>query len=136
MSKKDYFLTSNKFTVCYFYVILYLNITMMSSFAFISVLTGLNLFVGFEFRVIREFEDFHYGWYLSLSIRDGADLKNLKDQYFYTEESENIFLSSSEMDEIKNQINYLLESEDEADEPGIDEIDETDEFDSFSSDSS
>ncbi|HNW82807.1 MAG TPA: hypothetical protein PKG52_07950 [bacterium] len=85
----------------------------MVSVACASLFVGLKLFLGFEFRVVREFENLHYGWYCSFSINEGPALKTERSQYYYNEQFENIFLNSEEMDEIKNQINYLLETEDE-----------------------
>ncbi|HRZ80274.1 MAG TPA: hypothetical protein P5044_09720 [bacterium] len=77
---------------------------------------ALGVFIGFEFRVVREFDDIHYGWYCSISINAGQNHGKKPDGLLYSEEFGNIFLSSEEMDEIKNRINYLLESEDEENE--------------------
>lgn len=108
----------------------------MTGFILIAhTLTGINFLLGFEFKVVREFEDMHYGWYCSISIHEGDGLKISKDRYFYSEQFENIFLSSEEMDEIKNRINYLLETEDEENEKNGDKTYELDNIPSGGSDS-
>lgn len=95
--------------------------------------SALSFFIGLEFRMVREFDDIHYGWYCSISIHENENPGKKPDGLLYTGEFENIFLSSEEMDEIKNRINYLLESEDEENEQGSDKIYEPDDIPSDSS---
>lgn len=77
---------------------------------------GFRVFFSFEIRAVREFENFHYGWYCSLSVDAGNNLKSSVPQNFYNEQFENVFLTSEEIDEIRNEINDLLYMEDEPDE--------------------
>lgn len=82
--------------------------------AFLAI--GLRLFFGFEFRAVKEFENFHYGWYCSLTMDVGEKTEAPFPKNLYDEKFENVFLSSMEIDEIRDQVDDLLETEDEEDE--------------------
>lgn len=71
------------------------------------------ILLNFEFRAVREFERTHYGWYCYLSFDFNRKSKQ-KESMFYRE-FQNIFISSEQIDEIRDQITDILEREDEND---------------------
>jgi hypothetical protein len=79
-----------------------------------------------EMRVVKELERYHYGWFCLFSLDFGQESVEKGKDHRHFEKFENIFISSVQMDEIRDQINYLLEDEDEEDETVFDPIDETD----------
>lgn len=91
----------------------------------VSVCFCLKLSFSIEMRFVKEMDNFHYGVYGLFSLDFGSVKKTQEKLYIFKEDFENIFLSSEEMDEIRNQINYMLEEEDENEVP-TDFIDETD----------
>ena len=80
-----------------------------------------------EMRITKELGNYHYGWFCLFSF-DFGDHQSSGKKSFQKDyaEFENIFISSQEMDEIRDQINYMLEEEDEENETVIDPADEID----------
>lgn len=76
-----------------------------------------------EMNIVKEMDNYHYGWFCQLSVDFGGTKNTPRSDYYRFEKFENIFLSSEEMDEIRNQINYLLEEEEEENETVIDPFD-------------
>ncbi|MGI6393325.1 MAG: hypothetical protein ACOX2F_01110 [bacterium] len=80
-----------------------------------------------EMRVTREFERYHFGWFCHLSVNfNKPESSKAKSPLLHGEKFGNVFISSEEMDEIRNQINYMLEAEDEENETTIDPSEEAD----------
>jgi hypothetical protein len=75
----------------------------------------LVLILNFEFRAVRELERTHFGIYCFLSF--DINRQSFKDSpgYFDTEFS-SIFISSEQIEEIRDQITDMLEREDESNE--------------------
>lgn len=74
-----------------------------------------------EIRLVKEFGDLNYGYYFNLVFDFNKHKKKLKAELPFLEKA---FISATEMDEIRNQINYMLEAEDDANEEAVDFIDE------------
>jgi hypothetical protein len=80
-----------------------------------------------EMRITKELENYHYGWFCLFSFDFGhSESSNIKKPWLQDEKFENIFMSSQEMDEIRDQINYMLEEEDDENETVIDPAEEID----------
>jgi hypothetical protein len=78
-------------------------------------------------RITKELGNYHYGWFCHFSFNfNHVNSSNVENPYLRDEKFENIFISSEEMDEIKDQINYMLEEEEEENETVIDPADEID----------
>ena len=73
------------------------------------------ILLNFEFRAVKEFEKTHFGWYCFLSFDINRQSQKNSEGYFDREFS-NIFISSEQIDEIRNQITDILEREDETNE--------------------
>jgi len=99
----------------------------MISTQLISVCFCLQIIFSTEMRITKELEHYHYGWFCHLSF-DSGRMESSKNRipYLQDEKFENIFISSEEMDEIRDQINYMLEEEEEENETVIDPADEID----------
>ncbi|HPA55977.1 MAG TPA: hypothetical protein PLX56_04500 [bacterium] len=78
-----------------------------------------------EMRITKELGNYHYGWFCLFSFDFGhPDGSNIRTPRLQEEQFENIFISSEEMDEIRDQINYMLEEEEEENETVIDPAEE------------
>ena len=69
-----------------------------------------------EMHVTREFGTFHYGWFCNLAVDFNRSKESASKNAFFVPEFSSAVLSAGEIDEIRNQINYMLEAEDDADE--------------------
>ena len=67
-------------------------------------------------HVTREADTFHYGWFCNLAVDFNKSRESVKKGPLFIPESGSEVLSASELGEIRNQINYMLEAEDDADE--------------------
>jgi|GEM_PF-4359253 len=84
------------------------------------------LMLNFEFRAVRELERTHFGIYCFLSFDINKQSFKGSPGYF-DREFRNIFISSEQIEEIRNQITDLLEREDESNETkNIDDLNFTD----------
>lgn len=79
------------------------------TFLLIAVLA---VMLNFEFRAVNELDKTHFGWYCFLSI-DMNRTSEKKFSGYYDKKFSNIFISSEQIDEIRNQITDILEREDE-----------------------
>lgn len=68
---------------------------------------------------------YHYGWFCFLTLDTFSKETAKTSRTAHFKSFENIFITSEEMDEIRNRINYLLEEEDDGNENPIDPDDET-----------
>ena len=82
----------------------------------ISILIGFNIMLEAEMHITREAGTFHYGWFCNLAVDFNKSKESAKKSPFFIPESGSAVLSASEISEIRNQINYMLEAEDDADE--------------------
>lgn len=82
----------------------------------IGFLIGFNVMLEGEMRITREAGTFHYGWFCNLAIDFNKSKESPKKTAFFIPEFSSAVLSASEIGEIRNQINYMLEAEDDADE--------------------
>ena len=69
-----------------------------------------------EMHITRESGTFHYGWFCNLAIDFNKSKESVKKNPFFISDFTNAVISATEMSEIRNQINYMLEAEDDADE--------------------
>lgn len=67
-------------------------------------------------RITREFGTFHYGWFCNLVVDFNKSKETVKKDALFVPDFSNSVLSASEIGEIRNQINYMLDAEDDADE--------------------
>ena len=79
-------------------------------------LVGFNIMLEAEMHITREMGTFHYGWFCNLAVDFNKSKENVKNNAFFVPEFSDAVLSASEIGEIRNQINYMLEAEDDADE--------------------
>ena len=91
------------------------NCKLILSFELIKIFIIFNIKLETEMHLTREFGNFHYGWFCNLAVDFNKSKENPKNNVFFREFS-NAVLSASEIGEIRNQINYMLEAEDDADE--------------------
>lgn len=77
---------------------------------------GFNIVLEAEMHVTREADTFHYGWFCNLAVDFNKSRESVKKGSFFIPEFGSAVLSASELGEIRNQINYMLEAEDDADE--------------------
>ena len=82
----------------------------------IKFLIGFNIMLEAEMHVTREFGTFHYGWFCNLAVDFNKSKDSAKKSAFFIPEFSSAVLSASEIGEIRNQINYMLEAEDDTDE--------------------
>ena len=75
-----------------------------------------NVMLEAEIHITRELGTFHYGWFCNLAVDFNKSKESVKKSSFFIPEFSNAVLSANEIDEIRNQINYMLEAEDDADE--------------------
>jgi len=76
----------------------------------------LVVLLNFEFRAVRELERTHYGIYCFLSFDINRQTFKSTPGYF-DREFQNVFISSEQIEEIRDQITDMLEREDESNEP-------------------
>ncbi|MBP5590683.1 hypothetical protein J6Y50_02370 [bacterium] len=67
-------------------------------------------------HITREAGTFHYGWFCNLAVDFNKSKDEVRKSAFFIPDFSNAVLSASEIGEIRNQINYMLEAEDDADE--------------------
>ena len=82
----------------------------------IKFLVVFNIMLEAEMHITREFGTFHYGWFCNIAVDFNKSKENAKKSAFFMPAFTNAVLSASEIGEIRNQINYMLEAEDDADE--------------------
>ena len=88
-------------------------------FAVIEIIrffVGFNIVLEAEMRVTKEADRFHYGWFCNLAVDFNKSKENPAPKSFFASEFGSSVLSSNEINEIRNNINYMLEAEDDADE--------------------
>ena len=89
---------------------------MLVGFKIIRFLVVFNVMLEAEIHITRELGTFHYGWFCNLAVDFNKSKESVKKSSFFIPEFSNAVLSANEIDEIRNQINYMLEAEDDADE--------------------
>ena len=67
-------------------------------------------------HITREAGTFHYGWFCNLVVDFNKSKESEKKSPFSIPDFSNAVLSAAEIGEIRNQINYMLEAEDDADD--------------------
>ena len=82
----------------------------------IRFLIGFNIVLEAEMHVTRELGTFHYGWFCNLAVDFNKSKDDVRKTAFFIPDFSNAVLSANEIGEIRNQINYMLEAEDDADE--------------------
>lgn len=82
----------------------------------IRLFIGFNIMLEAEMHVTREAGTFHYGWFCNLAVDFNKSKESVKNSALFLPEFSSSVLSASEIGEIRNQINYMLEAEDDADE--------------------
>lgn len=85
-------------------------------FGLINFLIVFNIALEAEMHITREFGTFHYGWFCNLAVDFNKSKDEVRKSAFFIPDFSNAVLSASEIGEIRNQINYMLEAEDDADE--------------------
>lgn len=75
-----------------------------------------NVMLEAEMHITREAGTFHYGWFCNLAVDFNKSKESVKKDGFFIPEFNGAVLSATEIGEIRNQINYMLEAEDDADE--------------------
>ena len=89
---------------------------LITEIGLITFLFSFNILLEAEVRVTREAGTFHYGWFCNISVDLNKSKESVKKSSFFIPEFSNAVLSANEIDEIRNQINYMLDAEDDADE--------------------
>ena len=69
-----------------------------------------------EMHLTREAGRFHYGWFCNLAVDFNKSKESVAKKAFFVPEFSNSVISANEINEIRNNINYMLEAEDDADE--------------------
>ena len=69
-----------------------------------------------EMHIMREFGTLHYGWFCNLAVDFNRSKESVSKNAFFVPEFSSAVLSAAEIGEIRNQINYMLDAEDDADE--------------------
>ena len=82
----------------------------------IKFLIVFNVMFEAEMHITREAGSFHYGWFCNLAFDFNKSGESVKKSAFFIPEYSSAVLSATEIGEIRNQINYMLEAEDDADE--------------------
>ncbi len=85
-------------------------------FGLINFLIVFNIALEAEMHITREAGTFHYGWFCNLAVDFNKSKDEVRKSAFFIPDFSNAMLSASEIGEIRNQINYMLEAEDDADE--------------------
>ena len=85
-------------------------------FSVMKLVFAFNIVLEAEMHITREAGNFHYGWFCNLAVDFNKSKENVNRNAFFVPEFSNAVLSASEIGEIRNQINYMLEAEDDADE--------------------
>ena len=85
-------------------------------FGLINFLIVFNIALEAEMHITREAGTFHYGWFCNLAVDFNKSKDEVRKSAFFIPDFSNAVLSASEIGEIRNQINYMLEAEDDADE--------------------
>ena len=85
-------------------------------FGLINFLIVFNVMLEAEMHITREAGTFHYGWFCNLAVDFNKSKDEVRKSAFFIPDFSNAVLSASEIGEIRNQINYMLEAEDDADE--------------------
>ena len=67
-------------------------------------------------HITREADTFHYGWFCNLAVDFNKSKESAAKNAFFVPKFSSSVISSNEINEIRNQINYMLEAEDDADE--------------------
>ena len=88
----------------------------MIGFELIRILIVFNVMLEAEMHITREAGTFHYGWFCNLAVDFNKSKDEVRKSAFFIPDFSNAVLSASEIGEIRNQINYMLEAEDDADE--------------------
>ena len=101
-------------------------------FSLIKFFIIFNVKLEAEMHVTGEYGNFHYGWFLNLALDFNKSKEVAGKRPFFVPEFSSSVLSASEIGEIRNQINYMLEAEDDADEEFFSNF--TDPFDTDSGD--
>jgi len=89
-------------------------------------LTVFIVLLNFEFRLVREMERTHYGWYCFLSFNVNKQT-TLKPGGYFDREFKNVFISSEKIEEIRDQVSDILEREDD-DETNSNTVDPADNY--------
>lgn len=89
---------------------------MVLVFELAKIFIMFNIGLEAEMHVTREFGTFHYGWFLNLAVDFNKSKESVAKSPFFIPEFSSSVLSANEIGEIRNQINYMLEAEDDADE--------------------
>ena len=88
----------------------------MVVFELVRFLIVFNVMLEAEMHITRELGTFHYGWFCNLAVDFNKSKEGVKKSSFFIPEFSNAVLSAAEIGEIRNQINYMLAAEDDADE--------------------
>lgn len=88
----------------------------------IKFLVMFNISLEAEMHITREYGTFHYGWFCSIAVDFNKSKESVKKSPFFIPDFSNAVLSATEIGEIRNQINYMLEAEDDADEEFFNEF--------------
>ena len=89
---------------------------MIASVELLRLLIVFNVMLEAEMHITRELGTFHYGWFCNLAVDFNKSKESVKKSPFFIPDFSNAVLSATEIGEIRNQINYMLEAEDDADE--------------------
>ena len=93
-----------------------LFVTLAVSFEILRLLVTFNVALEMETHLTKEMGTFHYGWFCNLSVDFNKSKESVKINPVFFSNFGGSVLSATEIGEIRNQINYMLESEDDADE--------------------
>ena len=96
-----------------FYFRIYKLIAALDLIRFLIVF---NVMLEAEMHITREAGTFHYGWFCNLAVDFNKSKESVQKSDFFIPEFSNAVLSATEIGEIRNQINYMLEAEDDADD--------------------
>ena len=89
---------------------------MFAAFEIIRFFIGFNIMLEAEMHITHEADTFHYGWFCNLAVDFNKSKESVAKNAFFIPEFSNAVISANEINEIRNQINYMLEAEDDADE--------------------
>ena len=89
---------------------------MLAAFEIIKFFVTFNVVLEAEMHVTREAGRFHYGWFCNLAVDFNKSEESAAKKAFFIPNFSNSVISANEINEIRNQINYMLEAEDDADE--------------------
>ena len=85
-------------------------------FEIIKLVVSFNIMLEAEMHLTREFGTFHYGWFCNLAVDFNKSGNSFGKNSSFIPEFSNAVISANEIGEIRNQINYMLDAEDDADE--------------------